>query len=127
MTYDFSHLYKTKTLSLGKFQVVVQEISHGKFAEAQDEMLSKVDWDGEKDSVNKSMLAAVKAGKLSTNDMNDFRTIAGIQSWTLTDKNTGDIVPVCLEVYRLLPHVITEQIEKAIEELNPELDSTFQE
>ncbi len=128
MQLDLTHLYKTKTLNFGKFQVVVQEISHGRYIQAQDDMLAKLDLDGEDiaSSVNKSMVQAVKSGAMSVNDMSDIRTVAGIQSWTITAKNSDETLPVTIDIYRMLPHAITEQIEKEIEGLNPTLKDDFQ-
>lgn len=127
MTFDLSHLYKQSVLNMGAFKVTIQEIPHGKYSDAQSEMISKINLDGKKFSdanIQNGMMQAVKDKKMSIGDVEDFKTIAGIASWTLKDKD-GNEVPVCMEAFKALPHAITEQIEKGIEALNPTLDDDF--
>ncbi len=54
----------------------------------------------------------------------DNRNLAGVASWTLRTKAGLDI-PVCDRAWELLPHRLTELIEKGIAELNPTMDSDF--
>lgn len=134
--FDFNFLYKEKILDIGEMdngeivRVTVREIPHGKMASIQDSMLRHLDDDalsgGKANSnIQRSMVQSLKKGLISTGDFNDLQTVAAIKEWTLRD-NDGNIAPVTLEVFRLLPHSITEMIEKAAEELNPSLDEDFQ-
>jgi hypothetical protein len=53
-----------------------------------------------------------------------MKVLPGIKSWTLTDDD-GNPAPINYETWQELPEFITEQIEKAVEELNPESDDEF--
>lgn len=136
MQFDFNFLYNEKVLNIGTMpngdvvSVTVREIPHGEMASIQDSMLRHLDDDalsgGKANSnIQRSMVQSLKKGLISTGDFNDLQTVAAIKEWTLRDTE-GNIAPITLEVYRLLPHSITEMIEKAVEELNPSLDEEFQ-
>lgn len=125
MDFDLSYLYKSKTLNFGKFKVVISEIPHGAYADAQSALIAKTNVDSlDKNAINRGLLDSLRNGSLSASEFNDMQTISAIQSWSLKTKS-GDDVPVCIEAYRLLPHAITEQIEKEIKALNPALDEEF--
>lgn len=129
--FDFSHLYKTETVNiLDLFTVTVREVPHGEYAKIQDRLLSQLDNSALKNAsknggaIQQGMIESLKRGALSAADFTDNQTLASIQSWTLKDVH-GNNVPVSIEVYRNLPHYITEKIEAAVEELNPALDAEF--
>jgi len=125
MQFDFSHLYKSKQLNFGKFSVTITEIPHGAYADAQDSLLAQSEVkELSKEGINSGMVNGLRTGKMSISQYNDVRTIGAIKSWTLKTVS-GDDVPVCIEAYRQLPHMITEKIEKGIKELNPTLDDDF--
>lgn len=136
MTYDFSSLFNTETIDIKRgdtvlFQVTVQEIPHGKVVQSQNEMFKLVDVDfsqsGNGDfakSMMRQLGSSVKSGKFEVSEYSDNQKLLGIHSWTLTDK-AGNPAPVCVEAYQALPHWITEQIEKEVERLNPNLDKAF--
>lgn len=126
--FDFSHLYRTETVPIahdGKtlFTVTVREIPHGVMTDLQAQMLGQMQFQNHSKRLAPDLVKSIKGG-MNPNDFNDGKTIAGIQSWTLQDAN-GDDVPVTIEAFKALPHAITEQIESAIERLNPELDDDF--
>ena len=126
MTFDFSNLYRTQTVTIGiqdkdLFTVTVREIPHGDFLQLQKETIGETRIPKNKRDADR-MLENIK---FSAPDMQDRRMLLGIQEWTLKDAKGVD-VPVCMEAWRALPHVITEQIEKAVNGLNPDLDEEFQ-
>lgn len=124
--YDFSDEYNTKDLDLGvfngyPFRVTVQEIPHGKYTQLQQSFIGKMHIAENEHSLKKQL----SEKEVDPVIYSDNRTLAGIQSWTLCERN-GTPVPVCPEAWQALPHRITEKIEKGIAELNPTLDSDFQ-
>lgn len=134
MQFDF--LYKEKTLQLGTMPngdvvtVTLCEIPHGEYAKIQDNLMKVLDSrtiaNAKKDSsaITAGMIESIKKNLFSSTDYNDQQTLAAIKEWNLPDDN-GGIAPITLDVYRQLPHSITELIEKAVEELNPSLDKEF--
>lgn len=134
--FDFSHLSKTETVEIMfngavAFTAIVREIPHGAKADAQRMMMASLDLSikgmnkGQIDSaLSRSMEKGLKSGNLDITASSDMEAVAAIQSWTLKNKE-GDDIPVCLEAWRALTHNITEQIEAAIERLNPEMDENF--
>ena len=131
MTYDFSHLLRTETISIeGWFGVTLREIPHGEVVGMQAEMFKsvKLDMSGGKHaiktSVNREVQRVLNSGEMSPTEFQDQKMLLGIESWTLQDYDGND-VPVCMDAWKALPHAITERIEKAIGELNPDLDEEF--
>lgn len=120
MKYDLSHLYKREVVDLGFFQVTVIEVPHGKVIDVQKEFIGKLQMAETKAGIKKN----IRAKQLDTTGMNDKRQWLAIESWTLKDANGKD-VPVEADAWLSLPHNITEQIEKVIARLNPNLDEAF--
>ena len=120
MTYDFSHLYKRETVDIGLFSVTVREIPHGEMVALQESILGRTHLSSNKGEVQRQIEQITFSGP----EFADQQALMGIESWTLQD-SAGEPVPVCLEAWRALPHHITEAIEAAIEELNPEMDEEF--
>lgn len=127
MTFDFSNLYKTETVNIGiqgkdLFAVTVREIPHGEFLQLQKDTIGEMKLTKNKREAERQL----ENIKISAPEMADRKTLLGIAAWTLKDA-TGADVPVCLEAWRALPHSITEQIEKAVNGLNPDIDDEFQD
>lgn len=120
MSYDLSNLYKRETVDLGLFQVTVIEVPHGKIIDVQKEFIGKLQMAETKAGIKKN----IRAKHLDTTSMNDKKQWLAIESWTLKDANGKD-VPVCAEAWLALPHNITEQVEKVIARLNPNMDEAF--
>lgn len=127
MTYDFSQFYKTSTFEIldnndnEAFEVTVKQITHGARAAIQKKMLGNLHMPQNKQDAKKQMASI----KLDVTAMTDETNIASIESWTLTQNNKP--IPVCIAAWNALPNYITEQIEKGIKVLNPELDEEFQD
>lgn len=113
---DFSHLFKTETVDLGSFTVTVRELTHGEKTDVQKALFGDLRA-GDKSTVQRQ-LENIKLNPVAFADEMNFRAI---ESWTLTDAQ-GNVVPVSREAWNALPPRITEQVEAAIERLNPSLD-----
>ena len=125
MNFDFSHLYNTHTFDVTDnkdnvlFSVTAKQVTHGKQNDIQKKMLGKLRVPKDKKDAAKQMSNI----QLDVTALSDETNVAGIQSWTL---EINDIpVPVTVEMWRELPHYITQQIEEGIKVLNPELDDDF--
>lgn len=137
-TYDFSHLFDSQNVSIKEndkevFTVTIGKIPYGAQAKAQNAMFAGLNINvkdmGQDDiqkAMAKGMSQALSAGTLDLAANNDIEMLSAILSWTLADKE-GNIVPIDIEVWRALPKNWVEQIENAIEVLNPELDAKFQD
>lgn len=130
---DFSHLYTEITGDIKRgeqylFTVTVGQVPHHEKARLQSQMFKKVDLStsGNKKTVRREIQQKVSDAlkDLEATEFSDRQTVAAIRSWTLTD-STGKAAPVSYEVFAQLPEFITEQIEKLVEEANPELDEDF--
>lgn len=136
MNFDFSHLYHEKTIDITNgesvlFQAVITEIPSGDAANIQNKAMANVDMNKitattkkgrqrqMREQVNKAM-KEVNGAELAIRE-----TLLGVKSWTLTDAK-GNPVPVSFEAYKALPKFITNQIDDAVEEFNPEPDVEFQ-
>lgn len=135
MTFDFSNLYNTETVSVKRgntvlFTAVVREITHGEKTAAQASMMAEVDipTEGSKKSrqraIKEEMKRAMKNG-ISAN-ISIHEEIAAIASWTLKDAQGND-VPVCVDAWKALPYYLSKQIVDVIERLNPEIEEEFQD
>lgn len=134
MTFDFSHLYKTETVTVvddndnALFDVVVKQLSHGEKAQTQAMLMQSVDVPisrnkaANQQKIASSLKQAMKNGVITERAL--YEEVAAIQSWTLTDAS-GDPVAVCVEAWKQLPSAITNQIVEVIERLNPDLDEDF--
>lgn len=129
---SFSHLYRKETVRIytgvpdADFDVVVQEISHGKISELQSAIFSNLDLSlsnpsNMQVSMMESMQKALTAGRFKATEFNDNKTLAGIESWTLLDDD-GEPADIDIETWNQLPEFITDQIEKAVAKLNPDVD-----
>lgn len=122
-TFDFSHLFRTETVNISpELVVVVREIPHGDYVEMQKALMGDIKLSRDKNAINRQ----IENIKLSAPEFADRKAVLGIQSWTLKDAS-GKEAPVCIEAWRALPHHITEVIEKAIDDLNPDIDDEFQD
>ena len=126
MNFDFSHLYRKETVNLGVLgghllQVVVREVPHGEYVALQKDLIGEVHMSANKRDLENQM----RSKKLDVTDFQDRKVLIAIESWTLRD-NVGNDVPVCIEAWHALPHSLTEQIEKAVNSLNPDIDDEFQ-
>lgn len=123
--FDFSDEYLTETIDLGIFNgypffVTVQEIPHGKYTQLQKSFIGKMHI-----PENKREAARIMAEKeVDPVQYSDNRNLAGIQSWTLKRKDGTDI-GVIETAWNALPHRLTEQIEAAIERVNPKIADDF--
>jgi hypothetical protein len=134
LQFDFSHLYRTETVDIdGLFQVTVSEIPHGKVKALQDGMfkgmdLTSVDMTNQSkmnDVMQRQLASGLSTGTFSATEFSDRQTLLGVQSWTLTSQD-GSPVPVCYEAWVAFKVSWVNQIEKAVERLNPKLDKEFQ-
>lgn len=133
--FNFSHLYHEKTVPiLGNgdvlFEVTVQEIPTGKADEIQNRAFQSIDMEQVtatgKQARKKQMMRLINSAMKDMNggELAARQTLLGVKSWTLVDDD-GKAAPVDYAVWKLLPQFITKQLEKAVEELNPELDEEF--
>lgn len=120
MSYDLSHLSRTETITVGDYQVTVREIPHGEFVALQDDLMGGIQLSSDRADIERQINSKVLHGAETA----DRKTLLGVQSWTLTDAS-GETVPVCLEAWRALPHWMTEQIEEAVDRLNPDIEEEF--
>lgn len=118
---DLSHLYQTETLEIAGFSVTIRSIPHGEMVEIQRKMFGQVNLSRSKKELDRQLNAI----QLDAAGFSDAKNVAAIQSWTLRDA-AGNEVPVSLLAWQALPNSITEEIEKGIERLNPDLDEEFQ-
>ena len=132
MDYNFGDLYKTETIDFGSFSVTVSETPHGAKSKAQNALINSLDIkvkDATQEEIQKAigrgLNDSLKKGTLDFTIASDVELVASISSWTLMHLDTP--VPVCVEAWRALPLSITSKIEAAIERLNPEMDSNFQD
>lgn len=134
MTFDFSHLSYTETVEVKDrddntlFEVVVGEVTHGQKADIQMMLMQNVDIPiGKNKAANErkmqaSLKDAMKSGDVLKSSL--YEEVAAIKSWTLKGADGTD-VPVCIEAWEALPKFLTNQVEKVIERLNPDLDDEF--
>jgi hypothetical protein len=131
----FSKFYHEKTVDICKgdsllFQVTVTEISTKSKEDIQREGFREVDRNvkgyGKKQAQRIIQERIAKAtDKIDAVETTVRMTVLpGIKSWTLTDDD-GNPAAINYETWQELPEFITEQIEKAVEELNPESDDEF--
>lgn len=131
----FSKFYNEKTVDILRgtevqFQVTVTEISTKSKEDIQREQFKAVDRNvsgyskqGAKREMERRISEVVK--KVDGVEQTVITTILpGIKSWTLTDDD-GNPAPISYTTWEELPDFITKQIEKAVEELNPETDEDF--
>lgn len=131
----FSKFYSEKTVDILKgdsvlFQVIVTEISTKSKEDIQREQFKAVDRNvsgyskkGAQREMQKrvaKVIDKVDAVEAAVRE----KILPGIKSWTLTDDD-GNVPAICYEAWAELPDFITKQIEKAVEELNPESDEEF--
>ncbi len=126
MKFDFSHFVTTETTPICKdgkpiFEVTTQEIPHGEYVKLQQGIMGSLKM-GKKKDIEKQ----IDNIELDATAFSDGRILLGIQSWTLQNAD-GSAVAVSMESWHALPHYMTEQIEKAVERLNPNLDDEFQD
>jgi hypothetical protein len=122
---DFADEYQSKVLDLGFFNgypflVTVQEIPHGKYTKLQKSFVGKMHLT-DSEAAHKKQLEAKEVDPI---EYVDNRALAGVASWTLKTK-AGQDIPVVDRAWELLPHRLTEAIEKGIAELNPTMDKDF--
>lgn len=123
---DFQDEYQSNQLDLGYFNgypflVIVQEIPHGKYTKLQQSFIGKMHLT-DSEAAHKKQLEEKEVDPI---EYVDNRALAGVASWTLKTKAGLDI-PVCDKAWELLPHRLTEVIEKGIAKLNPTLAADFQ-
>lgn len=136
--FSFEHLYHDKTIPvLGNddtvlFEVTVREIPTGKADEIQNRAFQSVDMSqvtatGKK-ARKKQLMTQINSAMKEVNggELSARQTLLGIKEWTLKD-DSGVLAPISYDVWKALPQFVTKQIEKAVEELNPELDEEFQD
>jgi hypothetical protein len=124
---DFQDEYQSKVLDLGSFNgypflVTVQEIPHGKYTKLQQNFIGKMHLSNDAAAHQRQMAEK----EVDPIEFVENRNLAGIQSWTLKTKANVDI-PVCERAWQLLPHRLTERIEKGIAEVNPTLQADFRD
>lgn len=135
--FNFSHLYHEKTVPiLGNgdvlFEVTVQEIPTGKADEIQNRAFQSIDMEQVtatgKQARKKQMMRLINSAMKDMNggELSARQTLLGVKEWTLKQADGKD-APINYDVWKALPQFVTKQIEKAVEELNPELDEEFQD
>lgn len=128
MNFDFSHLYRTETVILGTnangevFSVTVREIPNGEYMDLQKKYFGNMQMAGSKKAIERQF----ESKSIDFTQFAADKVLLGIVSWTLTDKN-GTPVDKGMDAWRALPRFITEQIEKAVEALNPEDEESFRD
>ena len=125
MKFDFSHFVTTETTPICKdekviFEVIAQEIPHGEYVKLQQSIMGNLKM-GKKKDIERQ----IDKIELDATAFSDGRILLGIQSWTLKNADGSDVA-VSMESWHALPHYMTEQIEKAVDRLNPNLDDEFQ-
>lgn len=129
MEFDFSSLYRTETIEIrrdGKllFEVIIQEISQEAHETLQREMFSGMQFDMEdskqvRRDVMRQISNAMNTGRFSPVEYAARQKLLGVQSWTLD-------TPVSYEAWKKLPKWVVNQIEQAVEKLNPGIEDEFQ-
>lgn len=131
----FSKFYSRKVVDICRdnellFQVTITEISTQSKEDIQRENMKGVDMNvsgyskkGAQREIQRRISDRVKQVDAVENTVRTT-ILPAIVEWTLTDDN-GKVAPVSYETWAELPAFITKQIEKAVEELNPEQDEDF--
>lgn len=131
----FSKYYNEKTVDILRgdivlFQVTVTEISTKAKEDIQREKFKEVDRNvsgfskkGAQREMQRRVSKVVEKVDAVRSTV-ETEILPGIKSWTLTDDD-GNVPDISYTAWAELPDFVTKQIEKAVEELNPETDEEF--
>lgn len=118
----FSRYVRSETIQIEDFKVTVRQIPHGEYLKAQQNMIGQLKLSENKAETKRQ----IESKTVDPVIFSDHVKMLSIESWTLKDDN-GELAPIDLDTWYELPHDITEQIEKVIDRLNPQLEEDFRD